>query len=60
MSFYLKLLRVRHTLALMAIELPDTMALLHDAGTAWLKQQDSYSLVLDAPWLIHLPKVFPW
>ncbi len=36
------------------------MALLLDAGTAWLKQQDSYSLVLDAPWLIHLPKVFPW
>ncbi|DBA92428.1 hypothetical protein WJX77_009083 [Trebouxia sp. C0004] len=28
--------------------------------TAWLKEHESYSLVLDAPWLIHLPKVFPW
>ena len=39
---------------------PTHLPLLYDAGAAWLKQQDSYSLVLDAPWLIHLPKVFPW
>ena len=60
MSAFPKLQRMRHTLAVVAIDQSGIMALLHDAGTAWLKHQDSYSLVLDAPWLIHLPKVFPW
>lgn len=27
---------------------------------AWLKGQHSYALVLDAPWLVHLPKSIPW
>ena len=30
------------------------------AGKAWLEGERSYALVLDAPWLIHLPKSIPW